>query len=147
MFQARRAIETTIGRNVVQHATDDDLALLHAHVDTEKAARGIGTRPDVIRLSREFHVLLGQIGRNQVLARYLDELTMRSSLIIGLYGTGGTLCADDEHARIVAAIEARNEDEVIRLIDMHLRHIEEGIAFSETVPQSGFLSSILTAPA
>lgn len=144
VFQARRAIETTICRNVVRLASDQDIAALHQHLAQEDAARGQDNRPTKIRLSRGFHTLLARIGGNPVLARYLDELTMRSSLIIGLYATGpGTLCAEDEHARIVAAIEARDEAQALALLDQHLRHIEAGIRFDDKPPLSGTLSKVL----
>lgn len=146
IFQARRAIETNICRTVVRKATKADIDRLRAHLDQESHAQTGHTRPEAIRLSRGFHVLLAEIAGNHVLQRYLEELTMRSSLIIGLYGSGGTLCAEDEHERIVGAIAAGDEAEALRQIDTHLRHIEAGIAFSDTRPQTGILSSILGNP-
>jgi len=146
VFQARRAIESTICRNVVRQATSRDIAALSDHLAAEDAARGQDNRPAKIRLSRGFHTLLARIGGNRVLARYLDELTMRSSLIIGLYATGhATLCAEDEHARIVEAIEARDEARALVLLDEHLRHIEAGIRFDDKPPLTGALSAALAA--
>ncbi|MFD1479859.1 GntR family transcriptional regulator [Paracoccus nototheniae] len=146
VFQARRAIETTICRNAVRLATPDDIADLRAHLASEDAARGHDDRPTAIRLSRGFHILLARIGRNPVLARYLDELTMRSSLIIGLYASGhATLCAEDEHARIATAIEVRDEARALSLLDQHLRHIEAGIRFDDIPPPTGALSTALRA--
>jgi len=144
VFQARRAIETTICRNAVRLADSHDLADLRAHLAEEDAARGHENRPALIRLSRGFHILLARIGRNPVLARYLDELTMRSSLIIGLYAQGHTtLCAEDEHAGIVAAIAARDEARALSLLDTHLRHIEGGIRFDEALPATDGLAAAL----
>ena len=144
VFQARRAIETTICRNAVRQATAEDVARLRRHLAEEAAAHGREQRPAAIRLSRQFHLLLAEIGRNPVLTRYLEELTMRSSLILGLYARqSGTLCADDEHARIVAAIEARDEAGALNLLDTHLRHIEAGVDFDDVPPPTGALSAIL----
>lgn len=144
VFQARRAIEATICRNAVRLADPGDLADLAAHLAQEDAARGHDNRPALIRLSRGFHLLLARIGRNRVMARYLDELTMRSSLIIGLYGRGHrTLCAEDEHAGIVAAVAARDEDAALSLLDAHLRHIEAGIRFDDPPPATDGLAAAL----
>ncbi|MFN3278249.1 MAG: GntR family transcriptional regulator [Paracoccus hibiscisoli] len=144
VFQARRAIETTICRTAVRLADATDLADLRRHLAQEDAARGHDNRPALIRLSRGFHILLARIGRNPVLARYLDELTMRSSLIIGLYAQGhATLCAEDEHAGIVAAIAARDEARALSLLDQHLRHIEAGIRFDDVPPATGGLAAAL----
>lgn len=144
VFQARRAIETTICRNVVRRATPDAIAALRRHLIEEDAAKGRDNRPAAIRLSRGFHLLLARLGGNPVLARYLEELTMRSSLIIGLYATGhATLCAEDEHRLIVDAIQAGDEAETLRLLDQHLRHIEAGINFDHERPVAGTLSAAL----
>lgn len=144
VFQARRAIEVVICRNAVRQATAEDIAALRVHLAQEALAKGSGDRPAAVRLSRGFHVLLGRIGRNPVLLRYLEELTMRSSLIIGLYATGhGTLCADDEHTRITDAIEARDMETAQTLLDQHLRHIEAGIRFGDDIPATGALSKAL----
>ncbi|MFN3273848.1 MAG: GntR family transcriptional regulator [Paracoccus sp. (in: a-proteobacteria)] len=147
VFQARRTIEVTICRNAVRLATPEDLADLRAHLAQETAARGHENRPAAIRLSRGFHTLLARIGRNRVLARYLNDLTMQSSLIIGLYATGhATLCAEDEHALITDAIEARDEARALSLLDEHLRHIEAGVQFDDRPPLTGALSAVLHAP-
>lgn len=144
VFQARRAIEATIARNAVRLADAGDLDDLRAHLAQEDLARGHDNRPALIRLSRMFHLALARIGRNAVLARYLEELTMRSSLIIGLYAQGhATLCAEDEHAGIVAALAARDEAETLSLLDAHLRHIEAGIRFDEAPPAVDGLAAAL----
>ncbi|MDP5305836.1 GntR family transcriptional regulator [Paracoccus spongiarum] len=144
VFQARRAIETTICRNVVRRATAEDIAALRRHLIEEDAARGRDNRPAAIRLSRGFHILMARLGGNPVLARYLEELTMRSSLIIGLYATAPvTLCAEDEHRGIVAAIEAGDEATALRLLDEHLRHLEAGIDFDRERVVAGSLSAAL----
>lgn len=144
VFQARRALETTIIRNVIRQADDADIAALRAHLKTEHAVRQLQDRPKAIRASRTFHMLLARIGRNSVLEKYLSELTMRTSLIIGLYGpTHASLCADDEHARIVDSIIARDEARAQKMVEAHLRHIEDEIDFTQENTRLGPLSDIL----
>lgn len=147
VFQARRAIESVICRNAVHNATSEDIARLRAHQRQESEARDRRNRSDALRLSREFHLLLGRIGGNPVLSRFLQELTMRSSLIIGLYAASqGTLCAEDEHAGIIDAIEAGDAETAQILLDRHLRHIEAGIDFQGTPPRTGTLAAALRGP-
>lgn len=144
VFQARRAIERTICRNAVRLADADDLADLTAHLQREAAAHGHEDRSAAVRLSRQFHLLLARVGRNAVLARYLEELVMRSSLIIGLYAVAaGTLCAEDDHHRIVEAIAARDEAAALEVLDAHLRAIEKGIDFNRRPKSQGPLSALL----
>lgn len=131
VFQARRAIETTICRNVVRRATADDIARLRAHLAMECSAKA-SDRAATIRLTRDFHTLLAQLCGNHVLERYMEELTMRSSLIVGLYGIGDALhCAEEEHTSIVDAIEAGNEERALSALDTHLREIEQRINFRD----------------
>lgn len=145
VFQARRAIEAVICRNAARHATSDDIAAIRDHLREEDRASGQDNRPNAVRLSRGFHLLLARIGRNPVLARYLEELTMQTSLIIGLYAKGhSTLCAQDEHARIADAIAAGDEAGAQALLDTHLRHIEAGIQFDDRRPRTGELFDALS---
>ena len=85
VFQARRAIEKTLARNAALHATDADLAELEDAVRAEAAARTRGDRARAIGLSGEFHMVVARISGNDVLADFLRELIMRSSLIIGFF--------------------------------------------------------------
>lgn len=143
IFQARRAIETTICRNVVRKATEADIAALRAHLHEEHAAEA-SNRPAAIRLTRGFHLLLARIAGNHVLLRYMEELTMRSSLIIGLYGSNrAALCADGEHDLLVDAIAARDEARALAALDDHLRGIERQIDFNRTVAPSNMLADAL----
>lgn len=144
IFQARRALEATIIRNVIRHADDADLEALRAHLEKEDRVRQANDRPGAIRSSRNFHMLLAQIARNSVLEKYLSELTMRTSLIIGLYGSNqASLCADDEHQKIVEAVTSRDEAVAQKMVATHLRHIESEINFDQERPRVGPLSVLL----
>ena len=130
VFQARRAIEKTVVRNVVGNAERRDITRLRTHTESERAARASGNRREAIRLSGEFHRILGEIGKNDVLAGFLKELVLRSSLIIGLYASASApLCEDHDHRDIVDAIDGGDEVRAIDLIDAHLRHLEASIRF------------------
>ena len=136
VFQARRAIEKTIVRNVVDVVQSDDLRRLLEHIEREARARTEADRRDAIRLSGEFHLVLAEIGGNDVLAGFLKELVLRSSLIIGLYSpTNASLCEEDDHRRLVQAIEARDKAAAVELVDTHLRQLESGLIFSEEQDQ------------
>ncbi|SNR50979.1 GntR family transcriptional regulator [Paracoccus sediminis] len=143
VFQARRAIEKTLARNAAQHAKKIDLAALDKVVQAEIAARESGDRARAIRLSGEFHMVLAKIGQNDVLAEFLHELVMRSSLIIGLFsGSNHVLCQDDEHGEIAAAIQRGDGIRASDLLEAHLRHIEAQLIF-DTMPEASDLRHIL----
>ncbi|MGH1369740.1 MAG: GntR family transcriptional regulator [Maritimibacter sp.] len=152
VFQARRAIEASICKNVVRNAKTEDFARLRAHLAEENAVLGPSapaqaSRAEALRLSRRFHLILADLGNNEVLAQFLEELTLRSSLILGCYGSHrATLCAAGEHEKIVEAIEARREDLAIQLLDQHLLHLENEVNFDARRSLSSPLGNILGAP-
>lgn len=133
VFEARRTIERTLARNVVERVNAEDIAYMRENIAQEARARAAHDKPLELRLSRAFHMQLAKISGNRVLERFLAELSLRTTLILGLYSAAGTSnCAEDEHVRIVDEIEARDSDRLVSLIDAHLRHLEAGLDFERT---------------
>lgn len=125
VFEARLAIEPAIARLAVQRADKADVGTLKTHLDKEMAAHLAGSRHDAIRLSGQFHVMLAQIADNNIMLRMVRELVARTSLIIGIFGAPGVSnCRDDEHTKIVAAFENRDEALAAALMSEHLLHIQ-----------------------
>ena len=147
VFEARRAIEATIARNAAARATEADIAGLRAHLAQETGLPAGGDRPEAIRLSRAFHLELARIAGNRVLAQYLSDLTLRTSLIIGLYGRSRTaLCGADDHTGIVEALASGDSEGTAERARAHLHRIEAGIDVTAVPPHSGPLASILPGP-
>ncbi len=145
VFEARRTIERTLARSVIKNACSQDIVDMRAIIMAEAEARALGDKPAELRLSREFHMKLATIADNQVLERFLTELTLRTTLIIGLYNkVGSSNCAEDEHLGIVQALEARDEKRFIFLIDQHLNHLESGLDFKHTAQPFFTLAEQLT---
>lgn len=133
VFEARRTIERTLAHSVIKNARSQDIADMRAIIAAEAEARALGDKPAELRLSREFHMHLATIANNRVLERFLTELTLRTTLILGLYDkVGSSDCAEDEHLGIVQALEARDEERFLFLIDEHLNHLESGLDFQRT---------------
>lgn len=144
VFEARRTIERTLARAAVDRATDADIAYMRDTIIREARARTARDKPAELRLSRAFHMRLAAIAGNRVLERFLTELTLRTTLILGLYNAAGTsACAEDEHARIVNAIEDRDEPRLVALIDAHLCHLEAGLDFGRPATRSRTLAEQL----
>ncbi len=130
IFQARRAIERTVARQAVRRVGDKDIEYLRSNIAAETEARERRDKPTELRLSQQFHMYLAQLSGNRVLERFLGELTMRSTLILGMYPGAGHSCSNcDDHVGIVDALMARNEELLLRLTDEHLRHLEAGLNF------------------
>ena len=130
IFQARRAIERTIARQAVTRVSDDDITCLRRNIAAETEARTLRDKPTELRLSQQFHMSLARLSGNRILARFLAELTMRSTLILGMYSKEGHSCSNcDDHVGIVDALMARDAELLLRLTDEHLRHLEAELDF------------------
>ena len=84
MFAARRVLEVAVVSDLVARLDDAAAAALRAHVERE-AAHGHDDRWDMLSLTGDFHTLLARLTGNLVLARFLDELVLRTSLIIAAF--------------------------------------------------------------
>ena len=72
---------------------------------------------------------------NEVLAQILGELLSRCALITLMYQTASAAeHSNDEHAEIVKALAARDEERAVRLMNEHLLHVEEALTFDRKVP-------------
>ncbi|RFC64046.1 GntR family transcriptional regulator [Fulvimarina endophytica] len=130
VFEARRTVERTLARLAIPHAGAADIAQMRAMIAEEAEARAGGDKPAELRLSRAFHMKIAEIAGNGVLGQFLAELTLRTTLILGLYGdASASSCARDDHGPIVDALEAGEEARLVALVDEHLAHLEAGLDF------------------
>lgn len=57
----------------------------------------------------------------------IRELVTRTSLIVGLFGSSEKAsCPDDEHSKILKAIQSRDPEQAEDLLRLHLTHIQNG---------------------
>ena len=82
-----------------------------------------------------FHVRMAELMGNEVLASLLNDLISRCALITLMYQSSADAAhSHDEHAQIVAAIEAGDEARAIALMDAHLQHVEEALTLQTPPP-------------
>ena len=145
-FSARLAIERQLVTRLCRNATEKDYALLREHIAQERAAHHSGDTEAVIRLSGEFHMLIARLSGAELLLKILRMLTIRTSLITAMYQTQATqTCGPDEHDRIVAALEARDEGGACREMEHHLKHLENALLLTDrSVPVSGLREALDT---
>ncbi|MBL1376083.1 GntR family transcriptional regulator [Zobellella iuensis] len=132
IFQARRLIEAELVRELASKCTAREKQLLQEHVEREHQAFAQGQQSLRIRLSGEFHLLIGKLANKPVLTSFLHEIIPRSSLIIALYQGPGPLkgkarhsgLSCSEHTGLLAAIAAHEVDKAVQLMTDHLNEIE-----------------------
>jgi DNA-binding GntR family transcriptional regulator len=128
VFEVRRMLEQQMVRQLCAVVSDEQLALLRAHLVREAAAV---ERIDVAgrtRLLADFHVVLARMLGNEVLAQLLADLLARCSLIALMYQSAHDAGhSAEEHVAIVDAIARRDARAAARLMDSHLGNVERNL--------------------
>jgi len=135
VFAVRRMLEVEMTRAFVREATPARIRALREHVAQEKAALDRQEAAQGMELLGDFHVRMAELMDNDVLAQMLGELIARSSLITLMYQRAGAARhSQEEHVEIVRALAARDEKKAVKLMEEHLLHVEESLAFDKQVP-------------
>jgi len=144
VFAVRRMLEAEMTRTFVRELTPAKLKALRAHVKQEQTAVQSGDTGERTQLLGDFHVHMAQLMGNTVLAQLLGDLIARCTLITLMYQSGSAAAhSHEEHAHIVAAMAARDEDAAVQLMQTHLHNVEAGLAF-EQPPAANALSAALS---
>jgi DNA-binding GntR family transcriptional regulator len=137
VFAVRRMVEAEMTRSFVRNVTQAQIKALKEHVAEEKAAVVRGDVAGRTDLLGDFHVRMAELMGNQVLAQILGELISRCALITLMYQSSNAAeHSAEEHAEILKAIAAKDEDLAVKLMDDHLRNVEEGLALDRKVPSN-----------
>jgi len=134
VFQVRRMLETEMVRQFVRGATPAKVKALREHIAQEKTA--VDSRDSKrIELLGDFHVRMAELSGNEVLVRILRDLVSHSSLITLMYQRDAAAAhSQEEHVELVRAIAAKDEKLAARLMEEHLLHTEESLAFHKPAP-------------
>ena len=128
VFEVRTMIEAAMVRQLCDRITARQIADLRAHLRDEAAAVTRTDVPGRTRLLADFHVVLARLLGNEVLAELLSDLLSRSSLISLMYQSSHSAQhSQDEHVRIVDALEARDPRAASRLMEHHLASVERNL--------------------
>lgn len=141
VFAARRAIEGAAVEHVCARITRAEIATLRRLVRDEEAAYRRGDRAAGLKLSLGFHQRIGELCGNPVLARYLGELVLRTSLAVALYEEASAAHAHADHVELTDAIAHRDGKRALRLMAVHLTGLERELHL-EAAPAAPSLADI-----
>ena len=134
VFAVRRILEAGMTRAFMHGATAAHIKALKSHIAKEAAAIKRGDVAARTTLLGDFHVRMAELMGNEVLAAMLTDLISRCALIALMYQSSTDAeHSHDEHADIVAAIEAGDESLALSLMDTHLSHVEQALTL---IPQT-----------
>jgi DNA-binding GntR family transcriptional regulator len=143
IFEARRAIEDAVVRLVVERITREQLGALKRNVEQEAAHRRGNRIREAIRLSGEFHILLGDFCGNPIFAGLVRRLVARTSLVVSLYENQDTMsCWHDDHGHFIKHLENRATAPACALMRKHLLEIEDSLALDRPSPPKFDLRAI-----
>ena len=143
VFAVRRMLETEMTRAFVRSVTPAKLKALRAHVASEKAAMGTHDASTRTELLGDFHVRMAELMGNEVLAQMLGDLISRCALITLMYQSASAAeHSHEEHADIVAALAARDEERAVALMQSHLEHVEASLTFDRKRPASDLAAAL-----
>lgn len=144
IFVARRAIEGAVVKSITPEQMRRFSRQVDAHMKGEATATRHSDRRAIVGELSAFHRLLGKISGNSVLADMLDNLMVRSSLIVALYQRNDEpSCQHDEHREILEALKAGEVDQAMTLMEYHLDHLEAELALDEDQDREVDLRSVL----
>lgn len=128
IFDARKIIEAEITGVVAGRATREKLGPLRRNVEAEAEFRRTGKLREAIRLSGEFHILLGACVDNPILYGIVRQLVARTSLVVALYENQNTMmCWHDDHAVLLKLLEGNKASQAVTLMRKHLDHVEQSL--------------------
>ncbi|MBU2954273.1 GntR family transcriptional regulator [Marinobacter sp. F3R08] len=132
VFEARRAVERGLVESITPEKMKRHAKILEAHMQSEHGATAGNDRRAIIRELCNFHRVLGKASENQVLSSILENLMLRSSLIVALYQRNDIpACQHTEHREILAALEAGDNGKAAELMLDHLNHLESELQFED----------------
>jgi len=142
VFAARGVLEAGTVAGFIELATRADCKRLHQHVTREHAAWRQGDRRAALKYSGEFHLIIAEVGGNQILMHMLRDLVSRSSLIIAVYQAPGTpCCPPDEHRELARALE-RRQSRAVSLMVRHLERVRADLRLEQIAGKSIDLRSV-----
>jgi DNA-binding GntR family transcriptional regulator len=146
IFDARKIIEVEITRVVAERATREKLVPLRRNVEAEADCRRAGKLREAIRLSGEFHILLGACAANPILYALVRQLVARTSLVVALYENQNTMtCWHDDHSVFLKLLEGNKVNQAMTLMRKHLAHVEASLDLEQR-PDNRFDLRAIYAP-
>lgn len=133
LFATRRHIEAQVMRDTAGQLSASARAEIESMVAAEHQTHDQGHHDDRIHLSLHFHERLADACPNQVLARILQELILRTSITVALYKVPGMAACyrSHDHRGIADAIFAGDGEHAARLACEHLDYLEQRLTHAQ----------------
>ena len=132
VFFLRENIEGMAAASAARFASEDDIAFLKALIEKEANLDGTLSKLDVLEINKAFHLGIARFSGNRYLEHYCRHIFWRSNVYVFFYDNYyrekidySKLKTPAQHARVVAAIENRNDEKAGNLMKFHIRSTYE----------------------
>lgn len=144
IFEARALLEPRTAFSAARRARAKDVRALQRHIAREHAAMAAGDNGRAVYLSGEFHLAIAQMADQTTIARFIESLIARSSLIIALYWRRrDALCESHAHDALIEALAANDGSRAEELMTSHLVDLQSCLDLSERSASRRSLSDAL----
>jgi DNA-binding GntR family transcriptional regulator len=129
IYELRRLLEGEAVRRALAQLGDDDLRRMRDAVTANARAAAAGDVGEALVTNRQFHFAIFEAAGSQHLVRLIRLLWESTETYRALYNNSPDARAaiEDEHGRILAALEARDAGAVIAELDRHRAHALESL--------------------
>ncbi|PFA68392.1 GntR family transcriptional regulator [Bacillus sp. AFS015802] len=126
-FELRKELEFLTVKYGLPKVKKSDLSRLHAFLEDEQETYKQKDLLKYVELNKQFHLFLAEVSGNKFLMRYMDEMLTQSNVYLFLFDVfyhvePGENVRFREHEDMVKAIENKDRQTLLELIDLHMKH-------------------------
>ncbi|MCA1064250.1 GntR family transcriptional regulator [Rossellomorea sp. AcN35-11] len=126
-FELRKELEYMTVKYGLPKVKKSDIQRLHTFLEDEQETYRQKDLLKYVELNKQFHLFLAEVSGNKFLLRYMDEMLTQSNVYLFLFDVfyhvePGENVRFREHEEMVKAIENRDQQTLLELIDLHMKH-------------------------
>lgn len=122
VLESRILIEPLLITDILKHWNDTQSCYFRSLVSQEHKAEHQGDLAASIQLTARFHYELARLSNNAVLAELIEQLCLRSSLVIAAFGSKSSVnCECGSHSEIIDLLDS---GELIKAQAWMVHHLE-----------------------
>lgn len=125
LIQARILIESAVIRAAAKNLTPEDLAALARNVDEAEAAADAGDFERRVQINLDFHRLLAQATRNEVIVLLLEALLQATHQVIRKIGPYDNSFIPRARRRFLRLLAQKRTDEALEEMDRQLNRMQK----------------------
>jgi DNA-binding GntR family transcriptional regulator len=143
VFEVRHCLEERAAQLAARHATEAQKRQLRKIIEKGRRAVDRQNAKQITELNSNFHRVIAESGRNQILARLVADLSRQVRWHFSAVATIGGADSWNEYEQILDAIEAGDAERAGRLAVQHSRRTQEAF-FLQLLRGAEGVSSIAT---